>query len=128
MAEKKINGRTVRYDRMPADQGLDMLLRVVQVLGAADDVAAVLFSGEVDTDAATIAAIAKFCRTMDRREIYGILIEMAGHCRIDGEAVVVGVLDLDELIQVAIFALRSEFGGFFTGGAGAVLQKARQAA
>ena len=75
MAEKKINGRTVRYDRMPADQGLDMLLRVVQVLGAADDVAAVLFSGEVDTDAATIAAIAKFCRTMDRREIYGILGE-----------------------------------------------------
>lgn len=128
MAEKKIEGRTVRYDRMPADKGLDMLLRVVQVLGAADDIAAVLFSGRLDTDAAAIAAIAKFCRTMDRKVIYDILIEMASECRIDGEQVVPGVLDLNELISIAVFALRTEFGSFFTDGAGAVLQRARPAA
>lgn len=129
MAEKKIAGRTVRYDRLPADAGLKMLLRVLKVLGPADGLLeAIAEEDEARADVMALRAIVTFAKEMDNEAVYTLLIDMVKACRIDNEPAVPGIMDLNELIQVAMFALQTEFGGFFVEGAGSVLLKARPAA
>lgn len=124
MAEKKINGRTIRYDRLPADEGLKMLLRVLKVLGPAKGlIEAIAAEDEATRDALGMTAIVGFIEKMDEKAVYDLIIDMVGQCRIDGDLAVPGIMDLQELLAVAMFALQSEFGGFFADGAGSVLRK-----
>jgi hypothetical protein len=128
MAEKKINGRTVRYDRMPADQGLKMLLRVMKVLGPAKGIIeAIAAEDEKTRDALGMTAIVSFIEKMDEAAVYDLIIDMASECRVNGEPAVPGIMDLQELLSVAMFALQTEFGGFFADGAGSVLRKTQAA-
>lgn len=130
MAEKKIGGRTVRYDRLPGDQALDLMLRLLQLLGEGDTLLeAVLTADEGESDKLAIVGLLKFAKNMNVPEVKGFILEMVGHCRIDGAEAIPGVMDLAEVIQTAQFAIKTEFGGFFADGAGSVLLKAaRQAA
>lgn len=125
MAEKKINGRTVRYDRLPADQGLKMLLRVLKVLGPAKGIIeAIASEDEAKSDMLAMSAIASFTSDMDSDAVFGLIMDMVRDCRVDGEPAVPGVMDLKELLAVAMFALQTEFGHFFEEGAGSALLKA----
>lgn len=129
MAEKKIAGRTVRYDRMPADQGLKMLLRLMKVLGPAAGLIEAIASDEVEAqDAVVLATITKFLGAMDNEAVYSIIIDMVKQCRVDGAEAIPGVMDLNELLQVAMFALQTEFASFFADGAGSLLRKVSKAA
>ncbi|MEP9376206.1 phage tail assembly chaperone [Aquabacter sp. CN5-332] len=128
MAEKKINGVTYRYDRLPADQGFPLLLRVLKMLGSAKGAAAVLTDANLSL--ASIAAAAanpaivgsalEFLGDMDTTEVYALVEEMVSNCRADGEPAVIGVKPSDtaEMLQVAFFAFQTEFGGFFGDGTG----------
>jgi len=130
MAEKKIQCRTVRYDRLPGDQGLDLMLRLLQILGDGDTILeAVLTADEGESDKLAVVGILKFAKNMNREEVKAFILEMVGHCRVDGAEAIPGVMDVGELLQVAQFAIKTEFGSFFAEGAGSVLLKAaRQAA
>lgn len=129
MAEKKINDRTVRYDRLPADQGLKMLLRVLKVLGPAKGIIeAIASEDEAQSDMLAMSAIAAFTAEMNSDEVYGLIIDMVKHCHVDGTPAVPGIMDLKELLAVAMFALQTEFGSFFDDGAGSVLQRMSRAA
>jgi hypothetical protein len=129
MAEKKINGRTVRYDRLPADKGLKMLLRVLKVLGPAKGLLeAIAAEDPGQSDLLAMAAIASFIGEMDNDAVYTLIMDMVAECRVDGDLAVPGVMDLPELLSVAMFALQTEFGGFFADGAGSALLRARPAA
>lgn len=129
MAEKKIAGRTVRYDRLPADQGLKMLLRVLKVLGPAKGfLEAIAAEDPAQSDMLAMAAIASFIGEMDSDEVFRLIMDMVSECRIDGSPAVPGVMDLQELLAVAMFALQTEFGSFFGDGAGSALLKAGRAA
>lgn len=129
MAEKKINGRTVKYERLPGDQALDLMLRLLQLLGEGDTLLeAVLTADEGESDKLAIVGLLKFAKNMNVPEVKGFILEMVGHCRIDGAEAIPGVMDLSEIIQTAQFALKTEFGGFFADGAGSVLLKAAQRA
>ena len=83
MAEKKINGRTVRYDRLPADEGLMMLLRVVKVLGPAKGIIeAIAAEDETQSDLLAMAAIASFAETMDSDAVFRLIMEIGrASCR-----------------------------------------------
>lgn len=129
MAEKMINGRTVRYVRLPADQGLAMLLRVLKVLGPASGlIEAIAAEDEAKRDVLALSSLMSFVQHMDDKAVFDLIIDMVKQCRIDGEAAVPGVMDLQELLSVAMFALQTEFGGFFAEGAGSVLLRTRSAA
>lgn len=129
MAEKKIEGRTVRYDRLPADEGLKMLLRVLKVLGPASGlIEAIAAEDEAKRDMLALQAITSFTAEMDSEAVYSLIMDMVRHCHVDGAEAVPGVMDLKELLATAMFALQTEFGYFFAEGAGSVLQKASRAA
>jgi hypothetical protein len=128
MAEKKINGRTVRYDRLPADEGLKMLLRVLKVLGPASGlIEAIAAEDEARRDMLALQAITSFTAEMDSDAVFSLIMDMVRHCHIDGSEAIPGIMDLQELLSVAMFALQTEFGSFFAEGAGSVLQKASRA-
>ncbi len=125
MAEKKIGGRTVRYDRLPGDQALDLMLRLLQLLGEGDTLLeAVLTADDSESDKLAIVGLLKFAKNMNVPEVKGFILEMVGHCMVDGVEPTPGMMDLQEIIQTAQFAIKTEFGGFFADGAGSVLLKA----
>ena len=127
MAEKKIGKVIYRYDRMPAAEGFDMLLRLLKVAGpAAGLLAALMEQDERERDAKTAAALMTFLGSMDTEAVRSLVFDMVGHCRADGEPAVIGVkpFDTSELLQVAAFAIQTEFGPFFGDGPGALLSKA----
>jgi len=129
MAEKKINGRTVRYDRLPADQGLKMLLRVLKVLGPLKGVIEMIAADEdTSNDFLPLAAIGTFSEAMDSDEVYRLVMDMVKHCHVDGTPAVPGIMDLMELLEVAFFAFRTEYSAFFDEGAESVLQRVTRAA
>ncbi len=129
MAEKKISGRTVRYDRLPADEGLKMLLRVLKVLGPASGlIEAIAAEDEARRDMLALQAITSFTSEMDSDAVFSLIMDMVKHCHIDGDPAVPGIMDLQELLAVAMFALQTEFGHFFGEGAGSVLQKVKPGA
>ena len=129
MAEKKIAGRTVRYDRLPADEGLRMLLRVLKVLGPASGlIEAIATEDEAKRDLIAMQAIAAFTVDMDTDAVFALIMDMVRHCHIDGDEAVPGIMELKELLAVAMFALQTEFGSFFVEGAGSVLQRVKPAA
>lgn len=125
MAEKKINGRTVRCDRLPGDQGLDVLLRLLQMLGDGDTLLeAMLTADEGESDKLALIGLLKFAKNMDVQQVKGFILEMVSHCKIDGMDATPGIMDVTEILAVAQFALKTEFGSFFADGAGSVLLKA----
>jgi hypothetical protein len=129
MAEKKINNRTVRYDRLPGDQGLDVLLRLLQLLGEGDTLLeAVLTADEGESDKLALIGLLKFAKNMNVPEVKAFILEMVGHCKIGGMDATPGIMDVTEILAVAQFAIKAEFGGFFADGAGSVLLKASRAA
>lgn len=128
MPEKKINGRHVRYDRLPGDQALDLMLRLLQLLGEGDTLLeAVLTADEGESDKLAIVGMLKFAKNMNVPEVKGFILEMVEHCMIDGAEAVPGMMDLTEILATAQFAIKTEFGGFFADGAGSVLLKAAKA-
>lgn len=129
-AERKIGERTFRYERMSADQGLKMLLRLMKVLGPAKGlIEAIAAEDEASRDALGMVAMVEFIENMDQAAVYDLIIDMASRCDVNDpqqqhwDKALPGVLELNELIQVAMFALQSEFGSFFADGAGSVLRK-----
>lgn len=137
MAEKKINGVTYRYDRLPADQGFPLMLRVLRLVGSAKGIAGVLSDSNLSlkgiasaaANPALIGSALEFLGTMDTHEVNDLVQEMVGNCRADGEPCIIGVkpADTGEMLQVALFAFQTEFGGFFGEGSASSGTKVRPA-
>ena len=83
---------------------------------------------EAQSDMLAMQAIASFTNEMDSDAVFSLIMDMVKHCHVDGDPAVPGIMDLKELLAVAMFALQTEFGGFFDEGAGSVLQRAVRAA
>lgn len=126
MPEKLIAGRTVRYDRLPGDKAVRLLLRVLKVMGPAGGLLGTVMSGEAGADTAVPAGA--FLAQMDDGAIFQIIMDVAKSVRVDNIPADPGVMEMEELIEVAQFALVSEFGGFFRdAGAAVLLVLAKQA-
>lgn len=126
MAEKKINGRHVRYDRLPGDKALDLMLRLLQMLGDGDTILeSILVEDDDESDIQAKLGMLKFAKNMNVPEVKAFILEMVGHCMVDGLEATPGMMALDEILDTAAFAIRTEFGSFFDEGVGSVLLKAK---
>lgn len=132
MAEKKINGVLYRYDRLPATEGIPLMLRLLKVIGPAKGILSAIIAegGEEQRDAAALVGIADFMTTIDTDAVMSIISDVVRHCRADGEPAVLGVKPqgTKEALQVTMFALQTEFGSFFGEGLALVGLKEQMAA
>ncbi len=121
MAEKKINGSVYRYDKMPAIEGFRMLLQLLKIAGKAESLIKTFFSGDKKTDEMDFAsALVQYLKDFNEDEVFQFVINMVERCKVDGDEIVLGVKPQDtmEMLEVAAFAIQTEFSGFFGGGAG----------
>ena len=122
MAEKQWNGRSYRYDRLPADQSLRLLARLLKVFGpAATILGAIGEQDESKRDAAFMVALPEFLAKMDDTAVVDLILEVVKMARVEGKPAIPGVMELDELIQTAFFVLSTEYSSFLGGSAGSFL-------
>lgn len=111
MAERKIQGRTVRFDRLPADQGVRMLLRFLKVMGPVHGTLRVIQEREAQPELGAYDGIlATVAARIDETEIASMLGDLAKECMIDGMEAIPGMMTTEELVEVALFAAQVEFG------------------
>lgn len=123
MAERRIGGRTYRYDKANGADGLRILLRALKLLAPAGPLLEAVASGdEAKEPAALLAAI----DGLDGDAIATLITDLVSQTRENGRLIgdTFGVMPREELLQVGLFALQVEFGAFWTEGAGAVIRRA----
>jgi hypothetical protein len=126
MAEKKWKNRTFSFQRLPADESVRFLARLVKVFGpAAGVMRAIAEPDETKRDELFMSAVGEFITKMDDKAVSDLVIEAASMCRVDGAQAIPGVMDLDEMFQAAFFVLQTEYGSFLAGNAGSFMTPQR---
>ena len=113
--ERKIGSHVYRCDKMPAAEGLAMLLRVTKFFRAAP---AMLESVVKNTEEGKSAFLV-LCLSgdIDPAETQKLLTDLVESCTTGSDPCVVGVkpATMDEMIPVAWFALEVNFKDFLAG-------------
>lgn len=124
MAEQVISGRTYRYDRSTGEDSVRLALRALKLVGPAEDLVAAIVDEDEDAEPAALVALVD---AMDEGALADLMKWFISNTREDGRPIenTYGVLERDEFVAVALFAMRVEFGGFFRDGVGATVQRAR---
>lgn len=109
MAEREINGTLFTCEMLPAEQGLDLLMRFMRVAGPAAGVleAAIRDGANVDV----LRELAGFMARADSEAVGKLVLDLAKVCKRDGEPA--QAANLAELLKLAAFALEAQFGDFF---------------
>lgn len=114
MAELKIGTTTYSYRRLPADEGVRMLLRFMRIAGPAGGLVEALMSGdERKRDALAMSSVKQWLTEFDPDQVYDFLMDIAKNVQADGLPLVPGVLETAEFLKVMQFAITTELGGFF---------------
>lgn len=132
MAEKKINGRTFKTAPMLATEAIVLQARLLKAAGPAVERLGEIFAGmgkdatdEVKNRAngAAIGAFVEIFARNDPRELAGLLKDIvqtaqiqrpSGYSDVDFDGDFSGD-DLGDVIPVVVWALREQFGPFFSG-------------
>lgn len=124
MAERVIDGRTYRYDRATGEDAVRLALRALKLIGPAEDLAAAIVD---DDEAAEPAALIALVDAMDEGGLADLMKWFVSNTRENGRPIenTHSVMERDEFVAVALFAMRAEFGQFFRDGVGATVQRAR---
>jgi hypothetical protein len=115
MTEREIDGIFYRCEKLPAEQGLELFLRVSAAFSDAQGLfeAIALDSGDADL----IRQFFAFARGMDPKVIHPLIMDLSRlPKRADGAAA--SDLDLEGLVQLAFFAIGVNFGSFLPVGLG----------
>jgi hypothetical protein len=129
MAARKIGKSEYTYRRLPADEGLRMLLRFLKIAGPAGGVVEALLSGdEAKRDALALSSIKAWLTEFDPDQVYDFLMDLSRNVQADGLQLVPGVLETGEFLQVMQFAIETELSGFFADGQASAFIKPRPAA
>ena len=132
MAEKKINGETYKVAPMLATEAIVLQARLMRVLGpAAAKLPAIIASrkegvGDEEkarADQEAIAAITGIFAGSEPREIAGLIKDIVETAMVRRPSGVYEQIDMDndftgrlgDLIPVVTFALKEQFGDFFSG-------------
>lgn len=137
MAEKKINGRTFKVNRLLASEALVLQARVFKVFGPAISSFGEIMQGhgtdkteeqKARSNSAAMAALAGVIRELDPREYAKLISDIVsvamiergngdyGHCDLDGDF---QDDQQEDILPVVLFVLREQFGSFFKGLPGA---------
>lgn len=107
MSERTIQGRHVRFDPLPADLSLKLMLRILRVMRPATPIFRAVMcrmdeggAQDVDVD---------FAALLDDDDVAELLRELVAECRVDGSPAVPGVMEPAELVETALFAAAVEY-------------------
>lgn len=113
-SEKKIGSVVYRSDILPAEQGLDLFLRVTKVFKAAPDLMGLIANGSSTDDAPGAFMALVFSDDLDRAETKQLLTDLVSTCRVGSDPAIIGVKPekMVEVIKVAWFAMEVQFKDF----------------
>lgn len=118
MADREIDGVFYRCEKLPAEQGLDLFLRVSAAFSDAQGLfeAIALETGDADL----IRQFFTFSRGMDPKVIQPLILELSRLPKPTDPAEKPEPLDLQGLVELAFFAIGVNFGSFLPVGLGAL--------
>lgn len=129
MADRKIGSTVYSYKRLPADEGLKLLLRFLKIAGPAGGlVEALLSSDEAKRDAVALSSVKDWLVEFDPDAVYQFLMDVTRNARANGEPFIPGIVETGEFLGVAQFCIETELGGFFGDGQASAFIKPRPAA
>lgn len=116
MAEREIDGTFYRCEKLPAEPGLDLFLRVSAAFSDAQGLfeAIALEGGDADV----IRQFFAFARDMDPKVIQPLIMELSRLPVLADPEVKPEPLDLEGLVELAFFAIGVNFGSFLPVGLG----------
>lgn len=130
-ASIKIGTNDFTYQRLPADQGLRALLRLLKIAGPARGVLEAFMSEDRERHAAMILdGVSSWLTLFDPDDVFEFLIDLVSNARMNGEPLsrqLIPMLDTVEVLQLAQFCITTEFGGFFEEGSEKSFIRPRQA-
>ncbi|KMO21615.1 phage tail assembly chaperone [Methylobacterium platani] len=111
-SERKIGAHVYRCEKLPATEGLPLLLRVTRFFGAAPAMLLSIVSNASDAPSAFLATC--MGTDVDPSETQALLTDLAQSCTTGGNPCVVGVKpqSIEDLVSVAWFALEVNFKDF----------------
>lgn len=109
MDSRTINGTLFTCEMLPAEQGLDLLMRFMRVAGPAAGVLEAAIRDGANAD--VLRELAGFMARADVDEVRKLVLELAKLCKRDGEPA--QAANLGELLKLAAFALEAQFADFF---------------
>jgi hypothetical protein len=124
VAERVIGGRTYRYDRATGEESVRLALQALKLIGPAEDLVAAIINADETAEPAALVALVD---TLDEGVLAGLMKWFVSNSRENGRPIedTYAVMDREEFIAVAMFAMQIEFGAFFRDGVGATVQRAR---
>lgn len=132
MAEKKINGRTFKVDKMLATEALVLQARVVKIAGPALEKLGVIMQGQgsdktpeqkAASDAAALTAIVQVFAQADPVQLVDLLRDIVAVAHIRRPSGNYDPCDIDgdftenqgDIFPVVLFVLQEQFSSFFSG-------------
>lgn len=124
MAERVIEGRTYRYDRAKGEDAVRLALRALKIIGPAEALVAAIIDEDEEAEPAALVALVD---EVDAPGLADLMKWLVSNTRENGRPIedTFAVMERDEFVAVALFAMQVEFGGFFRDGVGATVQRAR---
>lgn len=116
-SERKIGGVVYRCDKLPASEGLKLFFRVTQFFKSAPEMMGSLAIAGADKTAINAFLIVALGDETDGEKAHDLLVDLAQLCNDGKDPCVVGVkpASIDDLIQVAWFAMEVNFRDFLSG-------------
>lgn len=114
--ERKIGGVVYRCDPLPAEQALEMLLRVSKFFAAYPEAIGSITTGDSDKDAPGAFLPIAMSGGLDDAETKRLMVDLVQTCRVGGDPCIVGVkpADLQGLLAVAWFSMEVNFRDFLS--------------
>ncbi|MER2253420.1 phage tail assembly chaperone [Methylorubrum podarium] len=114
-AETKIGSIVYRCEKLPASEGLKLYVRVLQLFGPAPGLLATIKKGgATDISPQNAFMVLAMMEGANPDQMHDFVAEMVGLCRVGSDECVIGVkpADMESAVEVAWFALRTQFSDF----------------
>lgn len=116
--ERKIQGHVYRCDKLPAEDGLKLYMRLNAVFAGDATILGTIASDDPVAHARTAFLQGSMGQTLDADAVTGLIKEAVGLCRVGADPAILGVKPqtMEEAIDVAWFALGAQFRDFIVAG------------
>lgn len=113
-AERKIGATVYRCEKLPAEQGLDLFLRVTKLFRVMPDLLGSIVAKDASKVAISTFMAVVLSDELDRDEAKRLLIELVQTCQVGSDPCIVGVkpADMSDVVKVAWFAMEAQFKDF----------------
>lgn len=113
-SERKIGATVYRCEKLPAEEGLDLFLRVTKLFRVMPDLLGSIVAKDASQVAVSTFMAVVLSDDVDRAEAKRLLMDLVQTCTVGSDPCVVGVkpADMADVVKVAWFALEVNFRDF----------------